>query len=133
VPVLELDDGVCLTEVPAIVQYIADRIPESGLAPRPYTLERYQLQEWLGFISSELHKAFVPLFKPDTPEEYKRIIRENLASRLNYVAARLDGQDYLLGDQFTVADGYCLPSSAGAAQSPLTSASGQRCAPSRNA
>jgi glutathione S-transferase len=72
VPVLELDDGVYLTEVLAIVQYIADRIPESGLAPRPYTLERYQLQEWLGFISSELHKAFVPLFKPDTPAEYKR-------------------------------------------------------------
>ena len=55
------------------MQYIADRIPESGLAPRPYTLERYQLQEWLGFISSELHKAFVPLFKPDTPAEYKQL------------------------------------------------------------
>jgi glutathione S-transferase len=106
VPVLELDDGVCLTEVPAIVQYIADRMPESGLAPRPYTLERYQLQEWLGFINSELHQAFVPLFKPDTPEEYKRRVKENLASRLNYVAARLHGQHYLLGDQFTVADGY---------------------------
>jgi glutathione S-transferase len=106
VPVLELDDGVYLTEVLAIVQYIADRIPESGLAPRPYTLERYQLQEWLGFISSELHKAFVPLFKPDTPAEYKHCVRENLAARLDYVAARLEGRNYLLGDQFTVADSY---------------------------
>nr|WP_300453173.1 glutathione transferase GstA [Accumulibacter sp.] len=106
VPVLEIDTGVCLTEVPAIVQYIADRIPERGLAPRPYTFERYRLQEWLGFISSELHKAFVPLFKPGTPEEYKRCTREALAARLGYVAARLEGNDYLLGDQFTVADAY---------------------------
>ena len=106
VPVLELGDGVCLTEVAAIVQYIADRLPESGLAPRPFTLERYQLQEWLAFISSELHKAFSPLFKPDTPEEHKRCIKENLAARLGYVAACLEGKNYLLGDQFTVADGY---------------------------
>lgn len=106
VPVLELGDGVCLTEVAAIVQYIADRLPESGLAPRPFTLERYQLQEWLAFISSELHKAFSPLFKPDTPEEHKRCVKENLAARLGYVAACLEGKNYLLGDQFTVADGY---------------------------
>nr|WP_245754724.1 glutathione transferase GstA [Candidatus Accumulibacter aalborgensis] len=106
VPVLEIDDGAYLTEVPAIVQYIADRIPESGLAPRPYTLERYQLQEWLGFISTELHKAFVPLFKPDTPEEYRRRVKEDIVARLSYVAARLEDRKYLLGDQFTVADGY---------------------------
>jgi glutathione S-transferase len=106
VPVLELDDGVCLTEVPAIVQYIADRIPESGLAPRPCTLQRYQLQEWLGFISAELHKAFGQLFKADTPAAYKRIIQENLAARLGYVAACLKDRSYLLGEQFTVADGY---------------------------
>nr|WP_041568632.1 glutathione transferase GstA [Accumulibacter sp.] len=106
VPVLELEDGRYLTEVPAIVQYIADRIPECGLAPRPYTLERYQLQEWLAFISSELHKAFVPLFRPDTPEDYKRSIKENLAGHLGYVAGRLEGRNYLLGDRFTVADGY---------------------------
>lgn len=106
VPVLEIDDGVYLTEVPAIVQYIADRIPESNLAPRPYTLERYRLQEWLGFISSELHRAFVPLFKPDTPEEYRQFVKDNLAARLSYVATRLEDRKYLLGDQFTVADGY---------------------------
>ena len=106
VPVLELEDGRYLTEVPAIVQYIADRIPECGLAPRPYTLERYQLQEWLSFISAELHKAFVPLFRPDTPEEFKQSLRESLARRLGYVAGRLEGRNYLLGDRFTVADGY---------------------------
>src|SRR5215468_6847507 len=60
VPALELDDGQVLTEGPAIVQYIADRVPETRLAPPPSTLERYRLQEWLGFISSELHKGFSP-------------------------------------------------------------------------
>ncbi len=106
VPVLELDDGVCLTEVAAIVQYIADRVPESGLAPHPGAFERYQLQEWLGFISSELHKGCVPLFKPDTPADYKQRLKEDLAARLSYVAARFEGRSYLLGDQFTVADAY---------------------------
>ncbi len=106
VPVLELGDDVCLTEVAAIVQYIADRIPESSLAPRPFTLERYQLQEWLSFIGSDLHKAFAPLFKPDTPEDYKCSLREGLAAQLGYVAAHLGGRDYLMGDRFTVADGY---------------------------
>ncbi|WP_034926029.1 glutathione transferase GstA [Candidatus Accumulibacter vicinus] len=106
VPVLEIGDGVRLTEVSAIVQYIADRIPESGLAPRPYTLERYQLQEWLAFISAELHKTFTPLFKPDTPEDYRLCLQENIATRLGYVDARLAGRHYLLGNQFTVADAY---------------------------
>jgi len=106
VPVLEIGDDVRLTEVPAIVQYIADRIPESGLAPRPYTLERYQLQEWLAFISAELHKTFTPLFKPDTPEDDRLRLQEIIASRLGYVEARLAGRNYLLGNQFTVADAY---------------------------
>jgi len=106
VPALELEDGVLLTEVSAIVQYIADRIPESGLAPRPYTLERYRLQEWLGFVSSELHKAFVPLFRAETPADYKRLVREQIVARLGYVAAHLADQPYLLGEQFSVADGY---------------------------
>lgn len=106
VPVLELGDDVCLTEVAAIVQYIADRIPESGLAPRPFTLERYQLQEWLGFIGSDLHKAFALLVKADTPEEHKRSVREGIAGHLAYVASHLSGRDYLMGERFTVADGY---------------------------
>lgn len=106
VPVLELDNGVRLTEGPAIVQYIADLKPESALAPAAGTLERYQLQEWLGFINSEVHKGFSPLFNPATPAEYRTIALKNLANRLDYLAAHLAKQDYLAGKQFTVADGY---------------------------
>jgi glutathione S-transferase len=106
VPVLELDNGVRLSEGPAIVQYIADLKPESGLAPKNGTLERYQLQEWLGFINSEIHKGFGPLFNPATPAEYKTIVLKNLANRLNYTAAHLTIHNYLMGKQFTVADGY---------------------------
>lgn len=106
VPVLELDDGTVLTEGPAIVQYIADRKPETGLAPLAGTIERYHLQEWLGFINSEIHKGFSPLFNPATPEAYKTIARKNLGDRLGHVAAHLATNDYLMGSRFTVADGY---------------------------
>jgi glutathione S-transferase/uncharacterized protein (DUF2235 family) len=106
VPVLELGDDVCLTEVGAILQYIADRVPESGLAPRPHTLECYRLQEWLGLVGSDLDKAFAPLFKADMPEDYKRSVREGIAGHLAYVASHLSGRDYLVGERFTVADGY---------------------------
>jgi glutathione S-transferase len=106
VPVLELDNGSRLTEGPAIVQYIADIKPESGLAPKAGTFARYQLQEWLGFINSEVHKGFGPLFNPNTPEDYKIIARQNLTKRLSHVAEHLAKSDYLMGKQFTVADGY---------------------------
>ncbi len=106
VPVLELDDGSRLTEGPAIVQYIADLKPEAGLAPKNGTLARYRLQEWLTFINSEIHKGFSPLFRPTTPEEYKSIARDSLANRLSYVAAHLEKNAFLLGEQFSVADGY---------------------------
>lgn len=106
VPVLELDDGTRLTEGPAIVQYVADLKPGSGLAPAAGTLQRYRLQEWLGFINSEIHKGFSPLFRPTTPDEYKSIARQALAHRLDYLAAHLASNDFLLGAQFTVADGY---------------------------
>lgn len=106
VPVLELDDGSVLTEGPAIVQYIADLKPESGLAPRAGTLERYRLQEWLGFINSEIHKGFGPLFNPKTPDDTKATARENLSKRLAFVAEHLAKNDFLLGKQFSVADGY---------------------------
>lgn len=106
VPVLELDDGTRLTEGPVIVQYIADLKPESGLAPKAGTIERYRLQEWLGYINSEVHKGFGPLFRPDTPEEYKAIARQNLTNRLGYLAEHLATSDFLMGKQFTVADGY---------------------------
>lgn len=106
VPVIELDNGERLTEGPAIVQYIADRKPDSGLAPANGTLERARLQEWLNYITSELHKNFTPLFKPDTPEAYKAIAKANLENRFSYVDKQLAGRQYLMGDAFTVADAY---------------------------
>lgn len=106
VPLLELDDGERLSEGPAIVQYLADRNPASGLAPAAGTMARYRLQEWLNFITSELHKQFSPLFAADTPAEYKQTLQEKLARRFDWLAEELKGKDYLLGKQFTVADGY---------------------------
>ncbi len=106
VPVLELDNGERLREGPAIVQYIADQVPDKQLAPANGTLARYRLQEWLTFIGTELHKGFSPLFSPATPEEYKPMVRERLLQRLQWVDSQLAGKQYLMGDQFTVADGY---------------------------
>jgi len=106
VPLLQLDDGSYLSEGPVIAQYIADLKPESKLAPPNGTMERYRLQEWLGFLNSEVHKSFGPLFKPTTPEEYKTAMREQLAGRFDYISAQLKGKQYLMGDTFTVADGY---------------------------
>lgn len=106
VPVLELDDGTRLREGPAIVQYIADQVPLKMLAPQNGSLQRYRLQEWLSFIGTELHKGFSPLFNPATPEDYKPMVREKLLQRLAWVDSQLAGKQYLMGDQFTVADGY---------------------------
>ena len=106
VPALVLDDGEVLTEGPAVVQYIADRAPEKTLAPPAGTLARYRLQEWLNYISSEMHKGFAPLFRPDTTDDAKKAAIATFSSKLDYVAKCLEGRDYLLGDQFTVADGY---------------------------
>ncbi|MCE1190798.1 MAG: glutathione transferase GstA [Acidovorax sp.] len=106
VPVLELDDGTRLREGPAIVQYIADQVPLKMLAPQNGSLQRYRLQEWLTFIGTELHKGFSPLFNPATPEDYKPMVRERLLQRLQWVDSQLAGKQYLMGDQFTVADGY---------------------------
>ena len=106
VPLLELDDGQRLSEGPAIVQYIADQAPDKQLAPPNGTMARYRLQEWLNFISTELHKGFSPLFNPATPEETKTMARAKLAERLKWVDGQLEGRQYLMGDQFSVADGY---------------------------
>jgi glutathione S-transferase len=106
VPALQLDNGEVLTEGPAIVQYLADKVPEKKLAPAAGSMERYRLMEWLNFISTELHKNFGPLFKPAAPEETKQTARDTLAARLELVAQKLQGNDYLMGNQFTVADAY---------------------------
>ncbi len=106
VPVLELDNGERLREGPAIVQYIADHVPDKQLAPANGTLARYRLQEWLSFIGTELHKGFSPLFNPATPEDYKPMVREKLLQRLQWIDSQLANKPYLMGEQFTVADGY---------------------------
>src|SRR5262249_36437463 len=107
VPALQLDDGEVLTEGPAIVQYLADQVPDQPLAPRAGTFARYRLQEWLNFITSELHKSFSPLFRANTPEDYKPIIRENLGARFDFVEKHLsDGRGYPLGGSFPGAAAY---------------------------
>lgn len=106
VPLLELPDGTRLTEGPAIVQYIADQVPAQQLAPAWGTIERYKLMSWLTFIGTELHKGFSPLFNPATPDAYKAVAKERLDGRLRWVNEQLEGRQYLMGDSFTVADGY---------------------------
>ena len=106
VPVLELDNGERLTEGPAIVQYIADQVPAANLAPANGTMARYRMQEWLNFITSELHKSYAPLFRPTTPEEYKVITKEGLTKKYALVDKWLTGKNYTMGEAFSVADPY---------------------------
>jgi glutathione S-transferase len=106
VPLLELDDGTRLTEGPAIVQYLADRVPQKQLAPANGTVDRYKLQEWLNFITAEIHKQFSPLFDATMPEEFKARLRDKLAGRFDWLAAELGDREYLMGSTFTVADAY---------------------------
>jgi glutathione S-transferase len=106
VPVLEMDNGQSLTEGPVIVQYLADQKPASGLIPPPGTVDRYRVQEWLNYTTSEIHKTFAPLFRPTTPEEFKTISREFLGQRFDWIDKQLAGKQYLMGDKFTVADAY---------------------------
>ncbi len=106
VPALRLDDGQVLTEGPAIVQYLADLKPETGLAPPHGTLARYRLQEMLGYINSELHKTFSPLFDPASSDDLKAERTAYLKRRYSYIEGILGKQPYLLGEHFTVADAY---------------------------
>jgi glutathione S-transferase len=107
VPLLALGDGTRITEVGAIVQYVADRVPDKKLAPPAGTIERTRLHSWLSFISSELHKSCSPLFVPTMPDEGKQYYRDRLANRLAHVEKHLAaGNDYLLGKDFSVADAY---------------------------
>ena len=106
VPLLELDDGERLSEGPAILQYIADHAPASGLAPVAGTMARYRLMEWLNFITSDLHKTFAPLFNSRMPAEAKAIFVATLQEKFAYVDRQLEGRDYLMGERFCVADGY---------------------------
>ncbi len=105
VPALQLDNGQVLTEGSAIVQYIADQKPATKLAPAAGTMERYRLQEWLNYIASEVHKSFSPLFNPKMPEEWKKVVLDNISAKFDYLNKQLQGKDYLMG-AFSVADAY---------------------------
>lgn len=106
VAALELDNGEILTEGTAIVQYLADLRPEKGLAPLAGSWARVRLQEWLNFITSELHTASAPLFNASLPEEVKAIFREKFFKRLDFVQDSLSKTLYLTGSAFSVADAY---------------------------
>ena len=106
VPALMLDNGELLTEGPVIVQAIADKAAGKNLAPAAGSPERYRLQEWLNFITTELHKNFSPLFQPVIPDDVKTFFKDRIMGKFKYADSKLAGQDYLMGKQFTVADGY---------------------------
>ncbi len=106
VPALQFDDGSLLTEGVAIVQYLADLKPDRNLLAPTGSLTRYHTLEWLSYVSSELHKSFTPLFRPDTPEEYKPIVRAQLEKKYQTVNEALQDKQWLMGLRFTVADVY---------------------------
>ncbi len=105
VPTLELDNGERLTEAAVLLQYLADRAPDAGLAPAAGTMARYRLQEWLNFIATEIHKGFGPLWKPDSTDDEKQRTRSRLGLRLDWLARELGSREYLLG-VFSIADAY---------------------------
>jgi glutathione S-transferase len=106
VPAIRLNDGSVLTEGAVILQYIADQKPDSGLAPKAGTMERYRLQEWLNFIGTEIHKSYGPLFNKTTTDDARNSARILLSKRLAYVESQLANKPYLMGGSFTVADAY---------------------------
>jgi glutathione S-transferase len=110
VPALRTREGVLLTEMPAVLQYLADLKPEQGLAPKAGTLERYQLQQWLNYVATEIHKQiFYTIFIPQWPVEAKTFVREQVAPvKFEFLSKHLDGREYLLGEGFTVADAYLV-------------------------
>jgi glutathione S-transferase len=108
VPALRLDDGSVLTEGPAIVQYLADQKPGSGLIPAAGTIDRYRVQEWLNFIGTELHKNFSPLFNKASSDDVKNTAKTNINKRLAYLNDQLASRQYLMGGNFTVADAYAF-------------------------
>ena len=105
-PALLLDDDILLTEGVAIMQYIADQVPDRHLLAPVGSVARYQTLEWLNYVATELHKGFTPLFRPDTPEDYKPVARALLEKKLQYVDASLADKQWLTGHRFTIADGY---------------------------
>lgn len=108
VPALALQGGEVLTEVSAILEFLADRVPDRRLLPALGSMERYRVQEWIGFIGTELHKGFDPLWDGHMPDAARRLAVQYLQRRLSYLDSCLDGRSYLMGEHFTVADAYCF-------------------------
>lgn len=108
VPALALGGGEILTEVSAILEYLADRVPGRGLLPELGSMARYRVQEWVGFIGTELHKGFDPLWDRLMPDAARRLAVQYLQRRLSYLDSCLEGRPYLMGEHFTVADAYCF-------------------------
>jgi glutathione S-transferase len=106
VPALGLDNGELVTEGPVIVQMIADKASAKNLAPARDSAERYKLQEWLNFITTEVHKSFGPLFSPVLADDAKAFFKDRVMGKFKYIDSQLAGRDYLMGKQFSVADGY---------------------------
>jgi glutathione S-transferase len=106
VPALELDDGAILTEVPVIVQYLADAKPDAALAPANGTFERARVQEMLNFITSEIHKTYTPLFNPGVHPAVREDRLAYLQKRYAWLEKHLEGRKYLVGEGFTIADAY---------------------------
>lgn len=106
VPLLEMDNGERLSEVPVILQYLSDQKPAAGLSPAAGSAERYRMLEWLNFVTSEMHKTYGPMFRPTTPDEFKKLSREVIGRRLEWLDKQLAGKHYLMGDKFTLADMY---------------------------
>lgn len=104
VPTLELTDGQRVTEVPVILQYLGDHAPGGGLVPPAGTMERYRIQSWLNFITSEIHKGFGPLFADDTPIHYRPALKDRLRQRFGHIAAQLNQTPYLMGEEFSIVD-----------------------------
>ncbi|WNP32858.1 glutathione transferase GstA [Enterobacter kobei] len=106
VPALQLDDGTLITEAVVIMQYLADSVPQKNLLAASGELSRYKTLEWLNYIATELHKGFTPLFRPDTPDEYKPTVRGLLEKKLSFVNGELASREFIAGDHFTIADAY---------------------------
>lgn len=106
VPALELDNGEVLTEVAVIMGYLADQVPERKLAPAAGSLEHYRMQETLNFLATEVHKGMASQFNPNMPEDWKAQVKKLLSRRLDVLARQLEGKQYLMGEQFTIADAY---------------------------
>ena len=106
VPTLQLDDNTVLTEGVAIMQYIADSVADRQLLAPVSSISRYKTLEWLNFIATELHKGFTPLFRPDTPEDYKPTARALLDKKMAFIDSELADCEWISGSRFTIADAY---------------------------